>query len=46
MSVVAVSLVVIVYGGSALIAGSAGIAWLVSNSFRKSMIGDQREQKL
>ncbi len=43
MSVVVMVLVVTVYGGSALIAGGAGIAWLTSRSFRKSMIGDQRE---
>jgi hypothetical protein len=34
-------LIITVYGGSALIAGGAGIAWLVSRRFRKSLIGDQ-----
>jgi hypothetical protein len=40
MSVLVVSLVAIVYGGSALIAGGAGVAWLTSHSFRKSMVGE------
>jgi Na+/serine symporter len=40
MSVLVVSLVAVVYGGSALIAGGAGVAWLMSHSFRKSMIGE------
>ncbi len=45
MSVVFVALVVAVYGGSALIAGGAGIAWLTSRSFRKTMIGEPRERR-
>jgi hypothetical protein len=40
MSVVVVTLIAVVYGGSALIAGGAGVAWLTSHSFRKSMIGE------
>lgn len=40
MSVLVVSLVAVVYGGSALIAGGAGVAWLMSHSFRKSLIGE------
>jgi hypothetical protein len=45
MSVFVLVLIGGVYGGSALIAGGAGIAWLTSRSFRKSMVGDQREHQ-
>jgi hypothetical protein len=34
------TLIAVVYGGSVLIAGGAGVACLVSLSFRKSMIGE------
>jgi len=40
MSVMVMTLVAVVYGGSVLIAGGAGVACLMSHSFRKSMIGE------
>jgi hypothetical protein len=40
MSLLLEVVVVVVYGGSALIAAGSGVAWLVSHKFRRSLIGD------
>ncbi len=39
MSLLIEVVIVAVYGGSALIAAGSGLAWMVSDKFRRSLIG-------
>jgi len=41
MAVLVEVVVIAVYGGSALVAVGAGVAWRLSHRFRESLVGDE-----